>query len=151
MKIVSACLAGIKCRWNGENDVNKKIKEMVEKGDAIAACPEVLGGLTIPRKSCGVYGGFGEDVLKSKATVRTINNGEDLTENFLKGATEFLKIVQTKNIKEAILRTPSPSCGCGKTWKLDDKFVNHVVDGDGVATALLKKNGIKIYTEEDFK
>jgi uncharacterized protein YbbK (DUF523 family) len=151
MKIVSACLAGIKCRWNGENDVNEKIKEMVEKREAIAFCPEVLGDLAIPRKSCGVYGGLGEDVLNNKATVRTIDDGEDLTEHFLKGANEFLKIAKSKNIKEAVLRTPSPSCGCGKTWQLDDKFVNHVVDGDGVTAALLKKNGIKVYTEENFK
>ncbi len=151
MIIVSACLAGIKCRWNGENDVNEKIKEMVERGDAIAACSELLGGLTIPRKSAGIYDGLGEDVLNNKATVRTIDDGEDLTEHFLKGANEFLKIAKSKNIKEAVLRTPSPSCGCGKTWQLDDKFVNHVVDGDGVTAALLKKNGIKVYTEENFK
>ena len=151
MKIVSACLAGIKCRWSGEDDVNEKIKEIVERGEAIAFCPEVLGGLLIPRISCGIYGGLGEDVLNKKATVRTINDGKDQTNQFLKGAEEFLKIAKSKNIKEAILRTPSPSCGCGKTWQLDNKFENHVVDGDGVTTALLKKNGIKVYTQENFK
>jgi uncharacterized protein YbbK (DUF523 family) len=146
MKIVSACLAGIKCRWNGEDDINEKIKEMVKKREAIAFCPEVLGELAIPRKSCGIYGGLGKDVLNKKATVKTINNGENLTTHFLKGAQEFLKIAKSKNIKVAILRTPSPSCGCGKTWQLDKNFKNHVVDGDGVTTALLKKNGIKVYT-----
>jgi len=151
MIIVSACLAGIKCRWNGENDVNEKIKEMVEKKEAIAFCPEVLGGLSIPRKSCGIYDGVGKDTLNKKATVRTINDGKDLTKNFMKGAQEFLKIAKSKNIKVAILRTPSPSCGCGKTWQLDENFENHVIPGDGVTTALLKKNGIKVYTEENFK
>lgn len=151
MKIVSACLAGVKCRWSGKDDVNKKIKKMVGDGEAFAACPEVLGGLTIPRKSCGIHGGLGEDVLKNKATVKTINDGENLTDNFLKGANEFLNIAKSKNIKEAILRTPSPSCGCGKTWQLDGRFVNHVVEGDGVTTALLKKNGIKVSSSKDFR
>jgi len=74
-----------------------------------------------------------------------------VTKQFLKGAEEILKVVKSKDIKEAILRTPSPSCGCGKTWQLDKNFRNHVVDGDGVTAALLKKNGIKVYTEEGFK
>jgi uncharacterized protein YbbK (DUF523 family) len=151
MIIVSACLAGIKCKWNGKNDTNEKIKEMVEKGEAIAFCPEVLGGLSVPRRSCGIYDGLGEDVIKNKATVRTIDDGKDLTKQFMNGAEEFLKIAKTKNIKEAILRTPSSSCGCGKTWQLDTKFVNHVVSGDGVTAALLKKNGIKVYTEDDLR
>lgn len=151
MHIVSACLAGINCRWNGKNSINEKIKKMVENGDAIAACPEVLGGLSVPRISAGVYGGLGEDVLKNRATVRTINVGKDQTKQFLKGAEKFLKIAQSKNIKTAILRTPSPSCGCGRTWQLDDKFENHVVEGDGVTAALLKKNGIQVFTEENFK
>jgi uncharacterized protein YbbK (DUF523 family) len=151
MKIVSACLSGVNCRWNGKNSINEKIKKMVENGKAIAFCPEVLGGLPIPRKSCGIYGGFGEDVLNNKATVRTVKDGDDVTKQFLKGAEEFLKIAKSKNIRTAILRTPSPSCGCGKTWQLDESFVNHVVPSDGVTTALLKKNGIKVYTEENFK
>lgn len=150
MIIVSACLAGINCKWNGKNSVNKKIKEMIENGNALAVCPEVLGGLSIPRKSAGIYGGLGEDVINNKATVRTINLGEDQTDQFLKGAKEFLRIAQSKNIKIAILRNKSPSCGCGKTWQLDNKFNNHLVSGDGVTAALLKKNGIKVYTEENF-
>lgn len=149
MKIVSACLAGERCRLNGKNSINEKIKEMVERGEAIAACPEVLGGLPVPRKPAGIHGGVGIDVIKNRAKVRTSKKGEDVTKQFLKGAEEFLKIVQAKNIKEAILRTPSPSCGCGKTWQLDKNFRNHIVDGDGVTTALLKKNGIKVYTKKD--
>ena len=74
-----------------------------------------------------------------------------MTNKFLNGAKEFLKLAQSKNIKIAFLRTPSPSCDCGKTWQLDEKFKNHVVDGDGVTAALLKLNGIRVYTEENFK
>jgi uncharacterized protein YbbK (DUF523 family) len=150
MKIVSACLSGVNCRWNGKNSINEKIKKMVENGEAIAFCPEVLGGLSIPRKSCGIHGGIGIDVIENRAKVRTTKKGEDVTKQFLKGAEEILRIVKSNDIKEAILRTPSPSCGCGKTWQLDKNFRNHVVDGDDVTTALLKKNEIKVYTEENF-
>lgn len=149
--MVSACLAGIKCRWNGKDFINEKIKEMIERGEAVPLCPEVLGGLSIPRKPAGIHGGVDIDVIENRAKVRTSKKGEDVTKQFLKGAEEILKVVKSKDIKEAILRTPSPSCGCGKTWQLDKNFRNHVVDGDGVTAALLKKNGIKVYTEEGFK
>jgi len=151
MKVVSACLAGINCKWNGKSNINKKIKEMIEKGEAMAACPEVLGGLSTPRKPAGIYGGLGEDVLSGKAKVRASRDGEDMTSSFIRGAEEFLKLAQSKKIKTAILRNRSPSCGCGKTWQLDENFKNHLINGDGVTTALLKKNGIKVYTEENFK
>ena len=150
MKIVSACLAGINCRQDGDNELNKKIKELVDKGEAIAACPEVLGSLTIPRSPAGIHNGLGEDVWDGKASVRKVRNGEDITEYFKKGALKFLELAKSKNIKIAILRDKSPSCGCGKTWQLDDKFKNHLVKGDGVLTALLKKNGIKVFIEKDF-
>ena len=72
------------------------------------------------------------------------------TSKLIKGCKEVLRIVKSRNVKTAILKNESPSCGCGKTWRLDDNFVNHLVDGDGVLTVLLKKNGIKVYTEENF-
>ena len=70
-------------------------------------------------------------------------------ELFLKGAREFLKTAKSVNAKSAILRTPSPSCGFGRTWRLDDSFANHVAEGDGVTAALLKKNGIEVITGND--
>lgn len=149
MKIVSACLAGVSCRWNGKSSLNKKVKEMVENGEAMAACPEVLGGLPVPRKPAGICGGLGEDVLIGKAKVRTVGDGEDQTIYYIRGAEEFLKMAKSRNVETAILRNKSPSCGCGKTWQLDDKFKNHLVDGDGVATALLKRNGIRVISDED--
>jgi uncharacterized protein YbbK (DUF523 family) len=149
MKIVSACLAGINCRWNGSNELNKKIKELVDKGEAIAACPEILGRLSTPRKPAGIYGGLGSDVWEGKAQVKTSEEGKDQTEYYKRGSLKFLELAKSKNIKIAILRNKSPSCGCGKTWQLDDKFKNNLVKGDGVLTALLKKNGIKVYTEKD--
>jgi uncharacterized protein YbbK (DUF523 family) len=144
MKIVSACLAGENCKWNGTNSLCAAVKEMVERGEAVAACPEALGGLSIPRKPCGIYGGTGADVLDKKASVRSVGDGEDMTAQFLRGAEEFLKIARSSGADEAILKARSPSCGCGSTWKLDEGLANHVVEGDGVAAALLKRNGIGV-------
>lgn len=145
MIIVSACLAGKRCSWDGKDtDTDLEIKEMVSKGEAIALCPEVLGGLDAPRKPCGIFGGVGQDVLEGKAKVKTVGDGEDRTIEFVRGADEVLKIARSKGIRRAILKTPSPSCGCGKVWQLDSNLQNHRVDGDGITAALLKKNGIEV-------
>ena len=149
-KLCSACLLGAKCRFDSKSKANKKIIELSKKETLIPVCPEHLGGLPTPRESAGIHGGTGYDVLEGKATVRTVNNGTDVTENFVKGANAVLQIAKCMNIKEVILKQKSPSCGCGKTWQLDDCFTNHIIDGDGVTTALLKKNSIKVIPEDVF-
>ncbi|NIO44992.1 MAG: DUF523 domain-containing protein [Candidatus Aenigmarchaeota archaeon] len=133
MYIVSACLAGINCNYKGVSKPNKKVIELVKRMKAIPVCPEVLAGQTIPRPNAKIDGGTGMDVLEGKARVIEAD-GNDVTKLFIKGAFEVLKITQAINAKEAILKARSPSCGC-----------------DGVTTALLKRNGIKVYTEENFK
>lgn len=151
MKIVSACLAGIDCRWNGRNKLNRRIKELVDRREAIVACPEVLGGLPVPRRPAGIYGGLGGDVWNGKASVKEARRGKDVTKYFKRGALKFLEMAESKNIKEAVLKQKSPSCGCGKTWQLDDDFTNRLVNGNGVTAALLKRHDIKIFTEENFR
>jgi len=148
MKIVSACLIGINCNWKGENKLNQKIFEEFRKGNLYPICPEVLGGQPTPKLNAEIKGGTGLDVLEGRAKVVEIN-GKDVTERFIKGAQEVLRIAKTIGAKEAILKARSPSCGCGKTY--DGTFSHSLVDGDGVTCALLRKNGIKVYTEEDFK
>ncbi len=144
MKIVSACLAGENCKWNGKNSLSAVVREMVGRGEAVAACPEVLGGLPVPRKPCGIYGGAGAEVIDGKASVRTLGDGEDLTAQFKRGAEGFLRIAESVGADEAILKARSPSCGCGMTWRLDESLENHIAEGDGVTAALLKRNGIKV-------
>jgi len=148
MRLVSACLLGVPCRYNGKDSRNEKVIELCGK-DAIPVCPEQLGGLPTPRQPVGIFGGLGEDVLDGKATVRSVGNGEDLTMHFVRGAEEVLKLAETLEIRSAILKQASPSCGCGVTWQLDDKMENHKVEGDGVTAALLKRNGISVITEND--
>ena len=149
MKLVSACLLGIKCKWDGKIKPNRKIIEFVKKEILIPICPEQLGGLPTPRKPCGIFGGKGEDVLDGKAKVLSARDGEEFTKNFIKGAEETLKIAKFFGIKEAMLKQGSPSCGFGKTYQLDKKLKNRKIEGNGVTAALLKRYGIEIMTQED--
>jgi uncharacterized protein YbbK (DUF523 family) len=136
MKIVSACLAGINCRWDGESRPNKTIIKLVREGKAIPVCPEQLGGLPTPRIPSEQKG---ESVFRK--------DGKDVTKEFVRGAEETLKIAKLYECKEAILKTKSPSCGCGKIY--DGTFTGKFVDGDGVTAKLLKQNGIRVITEND--
>jgi len=149
--LCSACLLGIKCAYNGKDKLNKKVIKLARKEVLIPVCPETLGGLSTPRKPSGIYMGFGEDVLQGRTTVRNSREGKDVTKYFLKGAKETLKIAKLLGAKEALLKIKSPSCGYGKTWQLDKNLRNHIVKGNGVTAALLKRNGIKVISEEDLK
>ncbi|WP_053956186.1 DUF523 domain-containing protein [Inediibacterium massiliense] len=147
MILISACLAGVNCKYNGRSNENKKILEWIKEKKAILVCPEQLGGLSTPRIPCEILGGDGEDVLSKKAKV--INkDGEDRTNEFLKGAEETLKIAKLYGIKEAILKQRSPSCGCGMIY--DGTFSGTKKTGDGVTAALLKKQGMVIWNEENY-
>ena len=136
MKIVSACLAGENCRWDGKSRPCKKVIELVEKGEAIAICPEQLGGLSTPRIPAEQIG----NRIYTK-------EGRDVTKEFYKGAEEVLKIAKKNNCLEAILKSKSPSCGSGMVY--DGTFSGNLIYGDGVLTRLLKEHSIKVYTEEE--
>jgi uncharacterized protein YbbK (DUF523 family) len=136
MIIVSACLAGVKCRWDGEAKPCKKIMDLVKCGKAIPVCPEQLGGLSTPRIPSEQKG----NKVYSK-------DGKDLTAEFERGAKEGLKIAKLSNCNEAILKSKSPSCGCGKVY--DGSFSGKLIKGDGLFAELLKKNGIKVFTEDE--
>jgi len=138
MKLVSACLAGYRCNYRGEAKLNESIIELVKRGEAIPVCPEQLGGLPTPR----------EPAEQRDGKVFT-KSGKDVTENFSNGAYEALRIAVLYNCTEAILKSKSPSCGCGQIY--DGKFSGNLVKGNGITTELLKANGIKVYTEEGFK
>ncbi len=145
--LVSACLLGANCQYNGESDFTKELLEFLkEKGEFIAVCPEVWGGLPIPRDASQLVGGTGLDVVECKAKVKSIK-GKDVTKEFLSGAERVLEIAKANNVKLAILKAKSPSCGVGKIY--DDLASRHLIDGDGVTAALLRKNGIKVMTEKD--
>lgn len=136
MKLCSACLLGLKCRYNGESKPNIKVINWVAKETLIPVCPEQLGGLPTPRKPAEQNG------------IKVITaDGDDLTSNFVKGAELVLEVAKLYNIKSAILKQRSPSCGCGQIY--DGTFSGTIIDGDGVTAKLLKENGIEVLTEDD--
>lgn len=135
--LVSACLLGINCQYNGESDFTRELLEFLkDKGEFIAVCPEVLGGLPIPRDGAEIVG----------KKIKTAS-GKDVTKQFSLGAEKVLKIAKENNVKLAILKAKSPSCGVG--WIYDGTFSRNLIKGDGATAALLRKNGIKVMTEKD--
>jgi len=136
MKLVSACLAGMKTRYDGKAKPCRRVIEMVRKGEAVPVCPEQLGGLTTPRPATELINGHAFTC-----------DGRDVTEALAKGAEEALKIAKLAGCTEAILKARSPSCGCGEIY--DGTFSGKLKRGDGVFAALLKKNGIMVCTEDD--
>jgi len=102
--------------------------------------------LATPRVPQEIQGGTGEDVLDGKCKILN-KSGEDVTQEFIKGAEETSKIAWQLNIKEFIGKSKSPSCGCGQIY--DGSFSGRLINGGGVTTALLRRNGIRVISEED--
>ena len=140
MILVSACLVGINCKYSGGNNYNQKIFDLVKEGKAIPICPEQLGGLNTPRKPVELK------VINGKRYAID-NEGNDLTENFERGALEVLNLAKNLNINKAILQPRSPSCGVNKIYS--GNFDNKLVDGNGILAELLKQNGINVLTPND--
>jgi len=144
--LVSACLLGINCKYNGGNNANKDIVELRSKFKLVPVCPEQLGGCATPRLAAEIQGGDGRDVLEGTAKVIR-KNGIDVSSEFRKGAQEVLKIAELMNIDIAILKARSPSCGAGYIY--DGTFSGKLKEGNGVTAEILKRNGIKVITEEE--
>ena len=134
--LISACLAGRPCRYDGTACAVPELKRLVEAGLAIAACPEELGGLTTPREPA--------EIRQGRVVTR---QGRDVTAQFERGAEAALTIVLAQNIRRAILKERSPSCGLGSIY--DGTFSKTLVPGSGVTAALLTENGITVYGESE--
>ena len=132
---VSSCLVGVNCTYKGKNHKIEKIKEMVKNKEAIMICPEVLGGMSIPREPCEIRGG----------KVLSIS-GVDYTKKYYDGAYKALKILQKFNIDVVLLKAKSPSCGKNKIY--DGTFQHHLIDGNGITVQILQENGITVYNED---
>lgn len=143
-KLVSACLLGINCRYDGSNNKNEKIAKKAREGKVIPACPEQIGGLGTPRPPMAPSGGDGSEVLDGNGKVLN-ENGKDVTEEMIKGAKETLKIAEIFDVEEAILKAKSPSCGLGEIYLKGEGLA----EGNGVTAELLKRNGVDITTEKD--
>ena len=137
--LVSSCLMGIPCQYDGRRSANTP--PLAPGAEAVHACPEALGGLSTPRPRAEIVGGDGYDVLDGNARVKTESN-EDVTESYIRGAQRLLRIAQAKGVERAILQDHSPACGSSKIS--DGTFLRKRVPGVGVAAALLRRNGITV-------
>lgn len=142
--LVSACLMGLKCRYDGKDAFDPGIKEIGKKFVLVPVCPEVMGGLTIPRNEATIVSGDGGNVWESGNYVMS-KGGVDVTTLFKKGAEVTLQFAKYTNIRNIILKENSPSCGVFFT---NSDFER--VEGMGVTSSLLKKNGIIIDNIESF-
>ncbi|HKL84463.1 MAG TPA: DUF523 domain-containing protein [Bacilli bacterium] len=136
--LISACLLGCACRFDGRANFNEEINELRKSYKVVIVCPEVDGGLPIPRIPCEIVG---EKVINKE--------GDDKTTNFRAGAEIALAQAKKYGATIAILKAKSPSCGSGKIY--DGTFSSTLIDGDGYTTRLLKANGIKVYNELNYR
>lgn len=138
MKIlVSACLLGVCCRYNGGGERNPAVAELLTEHQLIPVCPEIMGGLPTPRMPAER---LGQRVITKEA--------QDVTEAYRKGAEETLKLARVYGCTRAILKERSPSCGSGRIY--DGTFSRTQIDGYGVTAELLEKNGIQTAGESNF-
>ncbi len=139
MKIlVSSCLLGTPCRYDGKSVPCDAVKKLSEKYELIPVCPEVLGGLSTPRAASERIG----DKVINK-------NGEDVTKEYLDGAKKALEIAKENGCEIAILKEKSPSCGKGRIY--DGNFSKTLTYGNGVTAELFLKNSIMVYTENEIE
>lgn len=136
--IVSACLLGTACRYDGKSKVNTQVTDLLQKHTLIPVCAEIFGGLSTPRPPAEIVGN------------RVINSeGRDVTENYVRGANEVLRLARLYDAKIAILKERSPSCGSGRVY--DGSFTGTLTDGDGICARLLKENGITVLGESEIE
>jgi uncharacterized protein YbbK (DUF523 family) len=139
--IISACLLGINCAYNGNNNLSIQALKLINNYCLIPVCPEQLGGLGTPRPRSEITGGKG---WKSGGKVLNSRN-RNVTDFFLKGATETLKLARLFDCTIAVLKSKSPSCGTEYVY--DGTFCDVIVPGIGVTASLLRKNGIEVLNE----
>lgn len=136
--LVSACLLGNNCKYNGKNNRHEKVLEFLREHEIIPICPETLAGLPIPRPPAEIVNG-----------IVTNKEGQNIDKEFRLGSEKALKIAMEHNPDLAILKANSPSCGSNLIY--DGSFTGNLIPGDGTFAKLLKEKGIKVLTEKDFQ
>lgn len=145
--LISACLLGQPVRYDGQSKyVDNTVLELWRDEDMLVpVCPEVSGGLPVPRPA-GEIQGVADDVLTGRALVTTADN-EDVSHFYIRGAQHALNLCQQHNIHVAILKENSPSCG--STNVSDGSFSKNYIPGEGVTARLLRQNGILVFSENE--
>lgn len=141
--VVSGCLAGLRCRYDGASNPCPQVVELVETGLAVPVCPESLSGLPVPRPPC-------EQVREApgKDSIRVLSrDGADVTAAFERGAERALAAALATGCRAAILKARSPSCGVGQVY--DGTFSHRLRPGDGLWARRLREAGFSLWTEDD--
>jgi len=150
MIVVSACLLGVNCRYDGRSCPEPRLRDLAASGRVVPICPEMAGGLPTPRLPAEIEsaqaGLDGTSVLKGQARV-VGSDGADLTPQFVAGAQAALAAAKRFGVRQAILKSHSPSCGVGQIH--EGRFEGLLVPGDGVTAALLRQAGIEVLSEGD--
>ncbi len=148
--VISMCLMGIRCRYDGQGIPWEGLELLKDKFFILPVCPEQLGGLPTPRPPAKIAKGDGFSVLEGKSQVLTVEGKNDVTENFIRGARETLKIVNMfgENVKAVILKEKSPSCGVKTIYNFNSDSLK---PGKGVTAALLIKNGYKVLSSDELE
>lgn len=146
--LISACLAGDLVRYDGKRRMLKNVllNRWQDDKRLIKVCPEVAGGMKVPRLPAQIVNGDGLNVLKGKARIKD-SDGCDVTDFFIMGAEYALSMAKEFNIRLAILKEKSPSCGVHQIY--DGNFTSTLLPGSGVTAALLKENGIYVFSENE--
>ena len=134
--LVSACLLGVACRYDGKRKPNEAVIALKEKYNLIPVCPEIMGGLPTPRLPSEIRG---ETVI--------MENGEDVTDKYSKGAEETLRLARLFGCGKAVLKEKSPSCGSGRIY--DGTFSKTLTEGNGITAGMLLANGIRVAGETE--
>lgn len=148
--LVSACLLGEKVRYNGSDAISSHsiLTKWLAEGRVVPFCPELAGGLGVPRPAAEIDGNDGNGVLDGLVRVRT-QAGIDVTDSFLRGAHFALATAQAHGVRVAVLKDGSPSCGSSSIY--DGTFTGRRTSAPGVTTALLERNGIRVFSEQGFE
>lgn len=140
--LVSACLFGMNCKYDGGNNLSEKVRQLKDDHTLILVCPEQLGGLDTPRLPSEIQ--MESDQKKPRVIS---SDGEDVTEAFVRGAEITLNIAKVHECKLAIMKEHSPSCGVKQVY--DGSFSGKLVDGAGITSQMLMEHGITVISEED--
>lgn len=145
--LVSACLLGERVRYNGAaaTAANPILTRWLADGRIVPLCPEVAGGLGVPRPAAEIQGGGGASVLDGTARVLTLA-GRDVTAAFIEGATQAADRAELDNVRLAVLKDGSPSCGSQSIY--DGSFSGTRREDRGVTAALLERRGIRVFSEQ---
>lgn len=148
--LLSACLLGNPVRYDGKSKTlhNAILDKLLSQGRVISFCPEIAGGLPVPRAAAEIHGGDGAAVIDNLATVNT-QDGTDVSEHFVAGAQQALALCHQHHIKVAVLTESSPSCGSKQIY--DGSFTRRPLPGSGVTTALLRQHGIRVFNQHQLE